>query len=294
MPRIAARLIALLFAVIFVFPADASEAAPGPVVIAPADLRSFAPEGTFLDEGAPSVATQTSYQSANIHIRITHLRDADTRSDVTVADVYVASVEYLRRGFPLGKWDGEMRSIKTIAPDHGAILAMTGDYAALLEAGLVVANGEVLRDTPNNVRDNCLILKDGQMVTYPRRVMEIDAALEMGVWHSFLFGPALLNDGAAVEKFDSKLSGQNPRSVLGYVAPGHYVFVTVDGRSNKSRGMTLPELSRFMHGLGCETAYNLDGGQSALMWFNGEIINVPYNGGRRLMDIVYVGEAPAE
>ena len=52
--------------------------------------------------------------------------------------------------------------------------------------------------------------------------------------------------------------------------------------------MTLEQLSRFMQALGCQAAYNLDGGQSAMMWFDGQIVNQPYEGGRRLMDIVYV------
>ena len=48
-------------------------------------------------------------------------------------------------------------------------------------------------------------------------------------------------------------------------------------------------LSRFMSELGCKAAYNLDGGQSAMMYFRGQIITEPYNGGRKISDIVYVG-----
>ena len=54
------------------------------------------------------------------------------------------------------------------------------------------------------------------------------------------------------------------------------------------------ELAEVMQGLGCETAYNLDGGGSSTMWFMGEIINVPTSGWgvgeRRVSDIVYIGE----
>ncbi|HSK70013.1 MAG TPA: phosphodiester glycosidase family protein, partial [Candidatus Limnocylindria bacterium] len=229
------RLFPLLLALLLVLPAlpaPAETPAPdaGTAAMVIADLRPFAPEGTFLKEGAAPVVTEDGYQSEHISITITRTRDQESRSNVTVADVHVASVEYLRRGFPLGKWDGEMRSIKTIAPESGAILAMTGDYASLLDSGLVVANGEVLRKTPNGVRDNCLVLRDGRMVTYPRREMEIGSALELGVWHSFLFGPALLADGEVIPEFDSKIKGTNPRSALGFIAPGHYVFVLVDGR----------------------------------------------------------------
>ena len=242
-----------------------------------------------METGAEPLISEDSYQDENIAITITRQRDEESKSNVTVADIYLSSAAYLKRGFPLGKWKGEMRSIKTIAADSNAILALTGDYSSLLDAGLVVANGEILRKSDNGIRENCLILLDGQMVTYKRREMEVQDVINSGIWQSFLFGPALLDEGKAIQKFDSKIQQANPRTALGYYAPGHYCFVVVDGRSKASRGMTLERLSRFMLELGCQTAYNLDGGQSAMMWFQGEVINEPYKGGRRLTDIVYIG-----
>ncbi|MFA9424291.1 MAG: phosphodiester glycosidase family protein, partial [Sedimentibacter sp.] len=37
-------------------------------------------------------------------------------------------------------------------------------------------------------------------------------------------------------------------------------------------------------------AYNLDGGQSAAIVFDGEYVNQPIEGGRAISDIVYIGE----
>jgi exopolysaccharide biosynthesis protein len=270
-----------------ILPAGAEEAASTAFV--PDNLMANAPEGTFLEAGEEPIINEDSYQDENIFIRITRQRDEESKSNITVADIYISSVAYFRRGFPLGKWKGEMRSIKTIAADSHAIMALTGDYSSLLDAGLVVANGKILRDSDNGIRENCLILVDGQMVTYKRREMEVRNVIDSGIWQSFLFGPALLNGGQAIEEFDSKIRQANPRTALGYHTPGHYSFVVVDGRSSNSRGMTLEQLSRFMFELGCKTAYNLDGGQSAMMWFNGKIINEPYQGGRRLADIVFIG-----
>ena len=255
-----------------------------------AGLSPNAPEGTFLVAGAAPVVTEDSYQDEHINIRITKSRLEEHRADIVVADVWVSSVKYFRRGFALGKWNGEMRSVKTIAEDSGAILAMTGDYASLLDAGLVVANGILYRDSNNRVRDNCLVLADGEMVTYKRREMDVATVLDAGgLWHSFLFGPQLLEDGEVILKSDSKIRQANPRSAIGFISPGHYVFVVADGRTSKSRGLTIEALSQLMKDLGCRYAYNLDGGQSAVMWFNGEIVNSPYRGGRRLTDIVYIG-----
>jgi exopolysaccharide biosynthesis protein len=49
-----------------------------------------------------------------------------------------------------------------------------------------------------------------------------------------------------------------------------------------------------MKSLGVKTAYNLDGGGSSTMYFNGEVINDPVGGGRgqserSVSDIVYIG-----
>ena len=67
-----------------------------------------------------------------------------------------------------------------------------------------------------------------------------------------------------------------------------------DGRTAQSKGLTLYELAEFMQSAGAELAYNLDGGGSSTMYFNGEIINFPTTKNsifneRSVSDIVYIG-----
>ena len=68
------------------------------------------------------------------------------------------------------------------------------------------------------------------------------------------------------------------------------MFLVVDGRSEGySRGVGLTELGEILADLGCTTGYNLDGGGSSVMIFDGEIVNQPSNGGERATsDILYV------
>ena len=83
----------------------------------------------------------------------------------------------------------------------------------------------------------------------------------------------------------------NPRAAIGYYEPGHYCFVLVDGRQSKySKGMTMQQLSQLFEDLGCTAAYNLDGGQTAVMASKLGVVNRPYDGGRTTSDIVYIGE----
>ena len=86
----------------------------------------------------------------------------------------------------------------------------------------------------------------------------------------------------------------NPRTAIGVIDDLHYVFVVSDGRTSESEGLTLYQLANFMQNLGVKTAYNLDGGGSSTMYFNGQVINNPTTNGnkiseRSVSDIVYIG-----
>ena len=103
----------------------------------------------------------------------------------------------------------------------------------------------------------------------------------------------MLEEGKAKTQFNSTVTRNNPRSAIGCVEPGHYFLVQVDGRgANGSRGMTLQELAALFEELGCRTAYNLDGGQTAGIAWNGELVSYPY--GRSVSDIIYITDQPKE
>lgn len=169
-----------------------------------------------------------------------------------------------------------------------AIFAVTGDYYGARNKGVVIRNGDLYRDSLNG--DVCVLYADGVMETYQETEFDIQAATARGVWQAWNFGPALLDNGQAITKFTSAIKGKNPRSSIGYYEPGHYCFITVDGRQEGySVGMSLAELSQVYAKLGCRAAYNLDGGATAEMVFQGELVNRPYKGGRQSSDIICFG-----
>ena len=87
------------------------------------------------------------------------------------------------------------------------------------------------------------------------------------------------------------IQGNQPRTAVGVIDPNHLVFVVVDGRSpGYSRGVTLPDLAQILKGLGATTGYNLDGGGSSTMYFNGALVNNPLGRGseRGTSDILYI------
>ena len=72
------------------------------------------------------------------------------------------------------------------------------------------------------------------------------------------------------------LHGLNPRVGVGMKEPGHIIVVVGGYRSDNPRanlGWTLVEFADLMEGLGCQQAYNVDGGVSANMIFMGERLN---------------------
>ena len=93
------------------------------------------------------------------------------------------------------------------------------------------------------------------------------------------------------EVFHTDVKGNNPRTALGQRADGSYVAVVVDGRSETSIGMNIEELAQYLYDLGCVTAYNLDGGMTSCMYFNGSVISTPCGTAgmeRSLSDIIYI------
>ena len=271
----------------------------------------FSFPGVFLDEGEAPVITEDSYQSANVSISISSRRVE--KADVFIADIYVRDVSYYQRYF-VGTFNPQnspkRMQVGPMAEQAGAILAMTGDSADGFSQGWVMGNGEIVRHSKNSKRDICLFLSDGEMRTVLAKDIDYDwlaAEAEAGhIWHLFCFGPALLDeDGHALVKFNSAVTANNPRSVIGYYEPGHYCFVQVDGRKTvsqleakkKNYGLNMKALAALMEELGCTAAYNLDGGQSSVLWFNGKIVSTPATKdgkGRKVGDIVMIADPTDE
>ena len=146
-------------------------------------------------------------------------------------------------------------------------------------------------------QEDLVIYEDGSFEIISEESVTAEELLEQGAQELLSFGPALIENGTiAVTEEDEvgKAMASNPRTAIGIIDNLHYVFVVSDGRTEESEGLSLLELAEFMDGLGVETAYNLDGGGSSTMYFNGEVINTPTTDGRSVKersvsDIVYIG-----
>jgi len=205
-------------------------------------------------------------------------------ADVYVRDIHLLKTAFANRGYESGS--SRFQDIVEMAQANGAIFAVSGDYCTVRSSGIIIRNGELLRNEYYD--DLCVLLATGELITYGHGEVTAEELMADNAWQTWSFGPPLLEDGKAME-INHRLSRLNPRCAIGYYEPGHYCFIIADGRQKYySVGMTLTELSEFCEDLGLKAAYNLDGGMTAAMVYGNEKVNQPPNGGRRAGDILYL------
>ena len=253
------------------------------------------PEKTDSSAADAEVSPNT-YSDGNITIAITEYRIHDTT--VYAADITLSSPEYLKTAFAQNAY-GRNVTAKTseTAAAAGALLAINGDYYGARSSGYVIRNGVLYRSTASRGQEDLVIYADGSLGIVCEDDITAEELLEDGAVQVLSFGPALIADGAiAVSEGEEvgKAKASTPRTAIGIIDDLHYVFVVSDGRTEESEGLSLVQLAEFLSDLGAVTAYNLDGGGSSTMVFNGKVINNPTTNGSRIQersvsDIVYIG-----
>ena len=245
-----------------------------------------------------ATVTDTSYSDDNISVTLTEKTVSNTQ--VYIADVTVSSSEYLKTAFAQNTY-GNNVTAKTseTAANNNAILAVNGDYYGANTTGYVIRNGVVYRDTVREDSSNgdLAIYKDGSFKIIYEDQVSADQLVKDGVVNIFAFGPSLVENGEIVVDTNSEVGqsmSSNPRTAIGIIDENHYIIIVSDGRTSESEGLSLYQMAEIMKSYGVKTAYNLDGGGSSTLYFNGQVINKPTTNGntiseRSVSDIVYIG-----
>lgn len=243
-------------------------------------------EGKFTD--GEVMVTEDSYRSADINVTLTKVQE----NGVTyyLQDIYVRNIRNIQSAFANDTYGKAVTSsVLDMALSNQAIGAINGDYYGVENSGVVIRNGILYRAEADS--DVLVLYLDGSMEVIGEEEFQADTVMAEGAYQAWCFGPSLMKDGEAIESFRSSISGVNPRTMIGYYEPGHYGFVTVDGRQKGySVGMTLSQLAELGETLGFVEAYNLDGGKTSTMTFGDRIANQPVSGGRKTSDIIFITE----
>ena len=235
---------------------------------------------------AKIVSTENSYSDSNVTITIQEMRAYD--STIYVADVVLSSPEYLQTAFANSTFGRNVTArTSSIAENANAVLAINGDYYGARQSGYVIRNGVIYRSKANRNAEDLVIYQDGSFGIINESEISAQALLDNGAWNVLSFGPALLIDGEIAVSSGEEVGramASNPRTAIGIVDDLHYLFVVSDGRTNASEGLSLRELAQVLKELGAKTAYNLDGGGSSTMVFQGQVVNNPTSNGKRITE----------
>ena len=223
-----------------------------------------------------------------------------------VADIHMRDDEF-RTGFGSEDRNGKhSENALTIAGRYKAVLLITGDNILNMDwdrKGVLIRDGYVYNNSKKadimiwNAEKRTIDLVPKEKITSAKLIQE------GGAENVVSFGPILIKDGEKTGKRTLEnhwLYKTNPRVAVGMREPGHFIVVVGGYRSDKPKanlGWNLVEFADLMESLGCQQAYNVDGGVSACMVFMGERLN---KGGtkkdwsklRNLPDSIIFGYSP--
>lgn len=242
--------------------------------------------------------TDTSYSDGNISVTLTEKTVNETQ--VYVADITLSSSDYLKTALAQNSYGTNVTAKTSVtAAENNAILAVNGDYYGANSSGYVIRNGVVYRDSVREDASNgdLVIYKDGSFKIIYEDQVSADQLIQDGVVNLLAFGPSLVENGEISVDTNTEVGqamSSNPRTAIGIIDENHYIIIVSDGRTSESKGLSLYQMAEVMKSYGVKTAYNLDGGGSSTLYFNGQVINKPTTGGskiseRAVSDIVYIG-----
>ena len=265
--------------------------------VASLDDDLFAPGSAPIAENF----TENGYRDETIIVEMDKQRMYD--SDVYIAYVKIATPSQIRTAIA-GKKMGASSTNHTsvISKNYNGIVAINGDYYTKTKAGYIVRMGKTYREKTSKNMDLLLIdeLGDFHLMLHGHDNQKEEMAVfksEHEIINGFFFGPALVKDGKKLDipknyQFDPHQ--KNPRAGIAQLGTLTYALVVVNGRTDSSEGVTMAEFASIMEELGAEQAYNLDGGNSATLAFNGEVYNDKPQDERSVTDIIYFASAQDE
>ena len=292
---------------------DISAPKPDPaaygVCSSPAELMPVLEQAAELLEGQSMYFTadtrilegsQIRYYLDETILAITWKQDR-AGSVYTFCEVKIAHPSQLRRFLSGGAYGSEIRQTTTeMAQSVNAVLASSGDFYGFRRAGVVCHDGIVYRADRLHEVDTCFIDDQGEMILSKagsfRSREEAQAFVnEHNIRFSLAFGPILVDGGQrpSVDEYPlGDVEAYATRAVLGQRDKLHYVIAVCN---LEGKYQFLPLMSMFQNNItdiGCDRVYALDGGQTAVIALNGELVNSVHFGTQRdITDIFYFATA---
>ncbi len=229
------------------------------------------------------------YLSDTSEIKIFELKELGYRGYIAKIKLFDPDV------FKLSLAEGQLGKLETTsdaAERTGAVLAINGggfgagrvngELVSTMIGGAVVDGNYIKEFQPKSNEDIFFvgINRQGDLVgDVPKSSQEV---IDMNPYQGVSFIPILIKAGEKIDLPSAWANTRHPRTIIGQYANDDLIVIVVDGRQGDySVGITLERLQDKMLELGVKDAYNLDGGGSTAMYFNGKILNQPSDGNER-------------
>ena len=251
--------------------------------------------------------THWEYTREGLEIEIN--RHKDHNVVYWVADIYTENPDKdINTAFAGDSYEACMKEKQPVseqAEAKDAIFAVNGDAVGFRGDGsdgedfknpIVIRNGELCYEDSRDIGKMCTLMKNGKLKIF--RPGDLGSGKQMvkdGVTDVWWFDTPLVENGEIVDSLyevKDALGDLAPYTAIGQKNKNNFIFIVVDGRgSNGSPGTTYFGMAELMKKHGAKTAYQLDGGGSSTIWFDGMVLNQPSDGYERpISDIIYVAK----
>lgn len=221
----------------------------------------------------------------------------------TFSEIKVNHPSQFRRHLAGGEYGSDMQYLTTeMAESVNAVVASAGDFYRFRDFGAVVYQGEAKR-VEGTYAETCYIDANGDMhFTYGGDVLTVEDVQkfvdERDIQFSLAFGPILVDNYELVPHTwygVGEITEGYARAGLLQMDTLHYIVVTANTTGVYQEIPTVAQFAKNVAATGCKMAYSLDGGQTATIVMNDELINRPvYGQQRKISDIIYFATAVPE
>ena len=300
----------------YTIPADAA-AAPKPnpslygSVRKPEDMEPVLEQAKWVLDGQKTYfqLDQQIYDNSLIRyyldetILVVTWQEVHDDSVYTFSEIKVEDASQFRRHLAGGEYGSNIQYLTTeMAETVNAVVASAGDFYRFRDFGAVVYQGQAKR-VEGTYAETCYIDFSGDMhFTRAGEVLTTEAVQqyvdENNINFSLAFGPILVDNYELQEHSwygVGEINEGYARSALCQMDSLHYLVVTANTTGIHQTIPTVAMFAKNIAATGCRMAYCLDGGQTATIVMNNELVNRPvYGQQRKISDIIYFATAVPE
>lgn len=222
---------------------------------------------------------------------------------VTFAEVVIADGSQLRRALSGNSFGSGIRMKATeMASAANAVIAINGDFYDNRQIGLSVYQRQICRNR-GVALDSCFFTAAGDMLMTHHGELVTDEDVQRyieknDVVFAISFGPILVENGELQTIYNypvGEIESNYSRAAIAQKGERHYLLMTIGQEGNYSQRCQINMAAQIIYSKGVDSAYALDGGQTATMVMQNQTVNrVDWDEERTMSDIIYFATAMPE